>query len=171
MGWYFGVMGQPCSMMLNTLELAEAFELFDRNCDGSIEVTEVKSVMLEIMTAMGQTVLPGAVDAVMHKFPSRYVDRHSFSKVYVEARRDAGLPWMDEFMDAFKAFDKDGNVQLDIEETLALFKETSPVAVPEEEVREIFKKIDTSGDGLIDDREFVAHLTNVWISNFAGGSS
>merc|ERR1712232_960733 len=101
------------------------------------------------------------------RLPEQGLDLNGFRTAYCDARAKQGMPGLDEFIAAFKLFDKDGNGTLDMEETLALFAEVSPVQVPREEIVKTFKKIDTSGDGKIDGTEFAAYLSKVWTTTFS----
>mmetsp|Transcript_79549 Transcript_79549/g.170526 ORF Transcript_79549/g.170526 Transcript_79549/m.170526 type:complete len:681 (-) Transcript_79549:33-2075(-) len=166
--WFLGCTGRDSSMPLNQKQLKEAFELYEHDGDGVLSLSNFTKAIRQIMG-------PGvASDADIAKIAEHMsadgIDLKAFCVLYCTARAKAGMPGLEEFMEAFASFDKDGSGELDQKEVLALFADCSPVTVPEDEIIQLFKEIDQSGDGLIQAKEFVDHLSRVWSTSISGQS-
>lgn len=161
--WYLGCTGRDSSMPLNANQLKEAFELYEHDGGG---VLSVNSFIKAVNQILGPGVAsPVEIARVAEQMPAHGMDLQTFCSMYSTARAKAGMPGLEEFMEAFASFDKDGSGELDLNEVLALFADCSPVTVPVDEVTQLFKVMDKSGDGLIQPKEFADHLSKVWSSS------
>ena len=68
----------------------------------------------------------------------------------------------------FKKFDTDGSGSMDSGELRHLFKQLG-AEFSDQEMAEVMRQLDTSGDGLVDEDEFVEWWTNRALSNRRGG--
>jgi len=162
--WYLGLAGREHSMPLNTAQLQEAFTLYEHDGGGTISSSDLRWGIASLLGPGAAN--PTEVDEVLAKLPTDGIDFDSFVRCYTKAIIDAGMPGIDDIVDAFNAFDTDKNGTLEFKELLAVFSECSPAVVPEAGLNDLFKSIDKSGDGRIDVEEFAAHLALAWMSKF-----
>ena len=66
-------------------------------------------------------VSPGEVDKVVNLFPDKEeINFTAFAQMYNDATAKAGMPGLDEFREAFYAFDRNHDGQLELDELLAV---------------------------------------------------
>lgn len=162
--WYLQLAGRGGSLPLDGEQLKEAFQLYDHDGEGRITQVELQKAISNVMGSGVASV--AEVAEVLSQLPADGADLDSFNRAYAAALAKTGLPGLEDFRDAFSTFDKDKSGALDFKEVQAVFAECSPVHVPEGCLEDLFKRIDTSGDGLIVIDEFLAHLSSVWSSKF-----
>ncbi|CAE8631475.1 unnamed protein product, partial [Polarella glacialis] len=115
-------------------------------------MTTSVSIQLELMgkgvkdrtqdMALANTALKGAV--IIATRAVRLAGRQLIRDIH--AVKAGGMPGLEDFKEAFLAFDTDGDGTLDLAELLDAFKTCAPAEVPEEELKQLFLNIDTSGD-------------------------
>jgi len=162
--WYLGLSGRGTSIPLNLSQLTEAFRFYDRDGTGVISEREFRQALPLVL---GPGVVSSAeLSEVLPLLPFD-LTMEIFVSIYAQARAQWGVPGMEEFMDAFAAFDKDGNQTLELEEFIDVLLMCSPEDACKSEIVRLFSRIDGNADGRIDKSEFVAHLTRVWTARFA----
>ncbi|OWF37200.1 calmodulin-A-like [Mizuhopecten yessoensis] len=136
-------------------EYQTAFDYCDVNKDGTISLSELKTVMQQ------QGFNP--TDEEMEKIIANVDDNGNGSLEFpefvklMETKRKTSNE-LDELTCAFKTFDRDGNGYLDPAE-LSVALRCLGEQLSEEEVKELIKAADQDGDGLIDFNEFITLMT------------
>jgi len=163
--WYCQVVGEGSSLILDALELNQAFKLLDH--DGTGSITEMK-LMHSLSFVFGTgTVNKEKITKVVSKFSSEGMCFSAFVQMYGDAIAAAGLPCRQDFKDAFAAFDREHTGTLSLQDVLAVFADCSTAKVPADRIAALFAVVDKHKSGLIDLEEFLEHLAYVWHSHFA----
>merc|ERR1712083_513961 len=110
---------------------------------------------------------PGEMDRVLEKLPRGGMDLPTFIDAFKKATLQMGMPGMEDIKATFMFFDKNKNGFLELDEMRAMFHESSPVEVPDDEIEKLFRQINTDSDGLISMEEYTNHIANVWVSRFS----
>ena len=155
-------------------ECRECFNLFDRDKDGKISISElglimrslgrapteleVKDYMKSIDKGSGSFDIGGLLDVSRLSFPYYVNPFRSFLRYQVMARSWKSLQEEEEaILNAFKVFDKDNTGKIDAEELRHIFV-TLGDALTQEEVNESLKLANIDSNGKIDYREFAKVL-------------
>ena len=139
-------------------EFKEAFNVFDKNGDGTITSGELSTVM----KSLGQNPTEAEIEEMMNEVDADgngVVTFPEFLTMMVSDRPQA-YDQMEEMRIAFKVFDTDGNGYISREEFKNVM-ETLGEKVTQEEVDEGIKMADVDGDGRVNYEEFIT----MWISN------
>lgn len=132
-------------------EVKEAFQLFDKDGDGNISPDELG----EVLRSLGQTPTKSELVDMINEFDSKgkgTIDFEDFKKIIVAHKTN--FTAKSNVKEAFKAFDKDGNGFISVEE-LKHAMESLGETVSNEELDEMVKMADKNKDGKIDYEEFV----------------
>jgi calmodulin len=155
-------------------ECRECFNLFDRDKDGKISISElglimrslgrapteleVKDYMKSIDKGSGAFDIGGLLDVRPDPFPHSHVFILLNFCIQVMARSWKSLQEEEEaILNAFKVFDKDNTGKIDAEELRHIFV-TLGDALTQEEVNESLKLANIDSNGKIDYREFAKVL-------------
>ncbi|MES1922360.1 calmodulin-like 3 [Bonamia ostreae] len=132
-------------------EIKEAFELFDKNGDGTISALELG----QVLRSLGQNPTESELNDMISEFDSNgkgNIDFEDFKRIISTHKSEFSAK--SNVKEAFKAFDKDGNGFISLEE-LKSAMESLGEKVTKEELQEMVKIADKNNDGKIDYEEFV----------------
>ena len=164
--WYNTVAGRVGNVPLTREQLGAAYFVFEVDGNDLLSKAEFQAC---VATQLGYGTLNVAdVSSVFDKAlapDAKEITFESFRKGYSDALTQSGLPGMDDLRDAFLSFDTDGSGELDASEIAGIFKQCSPVALPEGADDEIFKRIDKNGDGKVSTEEFFSELVTAWVNH------
>ncbi|XP_012617817.1 calmodulin-like [Microcebus murinus] len=128
-----------------TTEFKEAFSLFDKDGDGTITTKELGTVM----RSLGQN--PTDADNV-----NGTIDFPAFLTMMARKMKDTDSE--EETREAFRAFDKDGNVHNSAAELHHVMTNLGE-KLTDEEADEMIREADIDGDGQVNYEEFVQMMT------------
>mmetsp|Transcript_14090 Transcript_14090/g.23307 ORF Transcript_14090/g.23307 Transcript_14090/m.23307 type:complete len:152 (-) Transcript_14090:485-940(-) len=135
-------------------EMKEAFSLFDRDGDGAITLKELGTVM----RSLGQTPTERDLKEMCDELQAdghTVIDFAEF--LTLMARKSKEAYTQDEILDAFRVFDKDGNGYITTVELRHIMTNLGE-KLTDEEVDEMIREADVSGDGRVNYTEFVQLL-------------
>jgi centrin-3 len=133
----------------------EAFSLFDTDHSGTIDYRELKVAM----RALGFAVKKDEVDAIMREYDrddSGSIEYPEFREIMMERMGDRNP--QDELAKAFKIFDDDGSGVITVRNLRRIAKELGE-DVNDEELFAMIDEFDQNGDGVIDEKEFLAIMS------------
>ncbi|XP_011427026.1 calmodulin-A-like [Crassostrea angulata] len=137
-------------------EFREAFNLFDKDGDGSITTMELGTVM----RSLGQNPTEGELQDMINEVDydeSGTIDFDEFLQMMARKMRDTDTT--EELKEAFKVFDKDGNGFISASELRHVMKSLGE-RLTDEEVDEMIKEADLDGDGQVNYEEFVKMMAS-----------
>ncbi|KAI9286661.1 hypothetical protein BC943DRAFT_321138 [Umbelopsis sp. AD052] len=134
-------------------ELKSLFKSFDRNHDGTISRDELYSVLAsmnmlptnEQLDAMLPDGKPASFDVFCNIMSPTFIEQSS------EKTADQ------ELMEAFKAFDKDGNGYISASELKSMMRSLGD-RVSDEDVQKIIADVDANGDGMVSYEEYLTMM-------------
>ena len=132
-------------------EYRDAFEMFDKDKDGTITAKELANVMRSLNQDPSEQELHDMINEVDQDGNGR-IDFEEF--VMLMNRRSKETDTEEEVINAFRVFDKDGNGLISSTE-LRHIMTTLGDRLTEEEVDEMIREADIDGDGYINYEEFV----------------
>ncbi|XP_048732599.1 calmodulin-A-like [Ostrea edulis] len=132
-------------------EFREAFNLFDKDGDGSITTTELGTVMRSLGQNPTESELQDMINEVDYD-ESGTIDFEEFLQMMARKMRDTDTK--EELKEAFKVFDKDGNGFISASELRHVMKSLGE-RLTDEEVDEMIREADQDGDGQVNYDEFV----------------
>ena len=132
-------------------EYRAAFELFDKDRDGSISTRDLGFVMRNLGQIPSEEELKEMIKEV-DMDGSGTIDFKEFLCLMVKKMR--GSDTEEELLEAFKVFDRDGNGFITTHELRNIMNNLGEGLEPEE-IEEMIKEADTDGNGQIDYDEFV----------------
>ncbi len=132
-------------------EYRDAFEMFDRDKDGTITAKELANVMRSLNQEPTEQELFEMINEVDVDGNGR-IDFEEF--VTLMNRRSKETDTEDEVINAFRVFDKEGNGCIGSGE-LKHIMTTIGDKLTEDEVEEMIREADIDGDGYINYEEFV----------------
>lgn len=135
-------------------ELRQVFDKFDSNKDGKISREEYKA----ILKAMGKEVpLTRVVNQI---FEVADLDRDGFIDFneFVEVQKKGGGVKNVDLQSAFRAFDKDSDGMISVEEVFELLKKLGE-RCSLRDCKKMVRAVDANGDGVIDMDEFKTMMT------------
>lgn len=139
-------------------EIQEAFDLFDTDGTGIIDVKEIKLVM----RALGFEILKDELKAISMKFNSKStIDYQEFLSLMKPKMKERNS--RQEFIKAFKLFDQDETGCITLRDLQRVSKELGE-SLTKDELQEMIDVADKNGDGNIDQHEFlkVMKLTKLY---------
>ncbi len=131
-------------------EFKEAFQIFDKDGDGSITLKELGIVMRTLGQETSDEVLEKMITEVDDD-RSKTIDFREFLSLMEKKIRENDTEA--ELMEAFKIFDRDNNGLISLQELR--FVMTKGEKLKEEEINDLIREADVNGDGYIDYEEFV----------------
>lgn len=132
-------------------EFREAFNLYDKDGDGTITVLEIGC----IMRSLGQTPTDAELQDLIDEIDtdkSGTIDFTEFIKMM--SKKATHINSESELIEAFKVFDKDGNEFITSQELRHVMTNLGE-KITEEEADVMIKEADLDGDGKINYEEFV----------------
>ncbi|XP_064884170.1 uncharacterized protein LOC102085725 isoform X2 [Columba livia] len=132
-----------------TAELREAFDLFDPDGEGLIDVGDLKMNVRALGCELEKS--------EMKKIVSEFGEKGS-GKVTFQSYLQAEPCEKKEILKVFNAFDCDGTGKISLEDLKAVAEEVGE-DISEEELQEMIDEADVDGDGEVDEEEFLRILT------------
>ena len=144
-------------------EFKEAFQIFDKDGDGSITTKELGTVMRSLgQNPSDDEIRQMIIDVDEDK--SETIDFKEFLGLMAKKMKENDSE--DELIDAFKVFDRDDNGKISAHE-LRYVMLSSGEDLTEQVIQEMVLEADTDGDGFIDYEEFVRIMMNqYYIGNY-----
>lgn len=140
-------------------EFRETFSLFDVDGSGTVTAEELATVM----RSLGQ--YPSDADcramiANLDEDHSGAIGFEEFLRLMVSQMKDAERKNLhdsqkDEFIQAFKCFDRDGNGYVDAAELRYMMQNHGTMRLTDDEVNEMMSDADINGDGKLNFEEFI----------------
>ncbi|KAH8548334.1 hypothetical protein BGW37DRAFT_430958 [Umbelopsis sp. PMI_123] len=140
------------------VELRSLFKSFDRNHDGSISREELYSVLSSMNMPPSKEQLDAMVNAqqlyIIH--PASF---DMFCSIMLPTFNEQGEERTvdQELMEAFKAFDKDGNGYISATELKSMMRSLGD-RVSDEDVQKIIAEVDVNGDGMVSYEEYLTMM-------------
>jgi calmodulin len=134
-----------------TNELKITFEIFDKDFDGFINIEEFGYVMMSLGYELSETELQDMMKEVMKDELNR-INFEQFMLIMNKRGKDTDI--VEEYIEAFRVFDREGNGTLNREELRLIMVALGDKVVPEE-LDIMLRDADVNGDGLIEYRKFV----------------
>lgn len=134
----------------------EAFNLFDTDCSGTIDTRELTVAM----RALGFAVTTEDVTAIMETYDrddSGSIEFSEFKEIMGE--KIGGRDPQSELQKAFAVFDDDGSGKISTRNLKRIARELGE-DVDDETIAAMIDEFDKNGDGVIDEAEFLAIMTN-----------
>ncbi len=137
------------------MEYLTAFEVFDKNHDGVINIKELGSILRNLgqnptEKQMHEMILEVDTDG------SGTIDFKEFIGLIIRKTKESDLD--DEIKDAFGVFDKDGNKIITSHEMRGVMSRIKVIS--EEDIEEMIGEADIDGDGQIDYEEFIRMMNS-----------
>eukprot|EP00746_Dinoflagellata_sp_MGD_P007061 gnl/MRDRNA2_/MRDRNA2_113949_c0_seq1.p1 gnl/MRDRNA2_/MRDRNA2_113949_c0~~gnl/MRDRNA2_/MRDRNA2_113949_c0_seq1.p1 ORF type:complete len:258 (+),score=51.66 gnl/MRDRNA2_/MRDRNA2_113949_c0_seq1:51-824(+) len=142
-------------------EFKETFALFDADGSGTVTAEELGTVM----RSLGQ--YPSDADcramiAMLDDDSSGAINFEEFLRLMVaqmkeHEKKEALYSQREEFVQAFKIFDRDGNGYVDAQELRYMMQNHGTMRLTDDEVNEMMSDADVNGDGKLNFEEFI-HL-------------
>lgn len=134
-------------------EIKSVFALFDKNGDGKLEISEIKSFMI----ALGRETSDEEVQKLMEKVDS---DKNGFITIdefieYMDETFVISKDQVNELIEAFKIFDIDNSGNISKAEFKNILTKFGKNEFTEEDIEDIFNLIDIDKDGSINYAEFI----------------
>ncbi|XP_035693451.1 calmodulin-A-like [Branchiostoma floridae] len=149
-----GTKGHASTDRLTEEQIAEyrqAFDMFDQNGDGHITTAELGNVL----RALGQNPTDAELRDMIKKADVDGDGTTNFSEfLRLVSRKSTRENTEQELLDAFRAFDKDGNGYITKRELRHVMSSLG-TELTEEELMKIIREADRDGDGQISYQEFV----------------
>lgn len=135
-------------------EYKDAFEMFDRDKDGTITAKELANVMCSLNQDPTEEELNEMI-AEVDLDGNGEIDFEEF--VTLMNRRSKETDTEEEVLNAFKVFDKEGNGLISITDLRHIMM-TLGDQLNEEEVDDMLREADTDGDGFINYEDFIRRM-------------
>ena len=132
-------------------EFKEAFNLYDKDGDGTITILELGSIMRSLGHTTSDVELQDLIDEIDND-KNGSIDFSEF--VMMMSKKTNHVNSESELIEAFKVFDKDGNGFITSQELRHVMTNLGE-KITEKEADEMIKEADLDGDGRIDYEEFV----------------
>ena len=131
-------------------EFKEAFQIFDKNGDGSITTKELGTVMRSLGQNPSDDEIKGMIEKVdLDK--SETIDFKEFLGLMATKMKEGNTE--DALIEAFRKFDRDGNGKISSYELKYVMK-MKGMELNDQEIQTLIQEADTDGDGYIDYQEF-----------------
>ena len=133
-------------------ELKDAFSLFDKDGDGSIDYDELRTVM----TSLGHNLTTTELQEMIDEVDSDGNGKIEFSEfITMMTQKIKTCSYHNEVLQVFKILDKDGSgsiSEVELREVMASIGED----VTDEEIREMIHEADTDGSGQVNFKQFAS---------------
>ena len=131
-------------------EVKEAFDMFDRDKDGKININELSNVM----KALGYNLTEKEVSEIMGENDNDNDGKLKLEEVlFLVNNRSKEIDTEDELIEAFRLFDKEGKGYIGIDEIKHLLLMLGE-SMTNEEIEEIITQADLDGDGKVSYQDF-----------------
>ncbi|XP_052105377.1 calmodulin-A-like [Mytilus californianus] len=138
-------------------EFKEAFKNFDKNGDGKISCKELRT----FLKSVGQDSSDAEVQRIMIRVDhdnSGSIEFQEFLTMMSTEETEKSPATTDQFRDAFREFDKDGNGVITMKEfKKAMAKVGNKLS--DKQIKQMIKEVDLDGDGEINYKEFVQMMS------------
>ncbi len=132
--------------------LKKAFEVFDKNKDGNISISDLK----DLVKLLGQEISDVQLQSIIHEVDSDGKEKIDFKEFLGLMSRKMRDPDTDEeLIEVFKVFDSEGDGTISKKEMKLIVGEN----LSEEEIEEIFKE-GANGEERINYEDFVRMIIN-----------
>ncbi|GAB0195272.1 caltractin-like [Grus japonensis] len=136
-------------------ELREAFELFDRDGCGVVDVRALKITVRALGCELGKE----EMKRIVSQFGKEGSGKLSFKSFLQVVTQKMAEPCVEkEILRAFKVFDCDGTGKISFENLKVVASEVGE-DITDEELQEMIDEADVNGDGEVDKQEFLRMLT------------
>jgi len=132
-------------------ELKIAFELFDKNNDGLLDINELGNVMNSLGWEYNITELEDMIYEVC-KESEKTLNFEKFMTIM--NKRSSEVDTLEEYTEAFRIFDREGIGRINIEEMKEILISLGD-GITIDQIETIFKEADIYSDGYIEYRKFV----------------
>jgi len=135
-------------------EFKEAFSLFDKDGDGTIDNEELGTVL----RSLGNQPTDEDVEDMIReadKDGNGTIDFGEFIEMMPTQERDENAE--EEMLEAFRVFDTDGNGSITADELRQIFNNLGE-KLTDDEISDMIEEADTDGDGEINYQEFVTMM-------------
>ncbi|NXU32455.1 CETN1 protein, partial [Thalassarche chlororhynchos] len=140
-------------------ELREAFESFDRDGSGLIDVSNLKARSCKNAAALGCELGREEMKRIVSEFSEEGSGKLTFkSFLQVMTQKMAEPCLKKEILEAFKVFDCDGTGKISFENLKVVASEIGE-DITDEELQEMIDEADVDGDGEVNKQEFLRMLT------------
>lgn len=131
--------------------IEEAFRMFDRNKDGTISISELRT----IMQILGNNPTEKDIKKVMREADKDGNGTLDFDEFALLMSKYLKKPEQEEIelLESFRVFDKDNSGYIELSEIKELMKSIGE-KLTDEQIEDIFNKGDLNGDGRLDYQEF-----------------
>jgi len=132
-------------------EFKEAFSLFDKDGDGTIDADELGTVL----RSLGHQPTEEEVEDMIREADTDgngTIDFQEFIEMMPTQERDDNAE--EEMLEAFRVFDTDGNGSITADELRQIFNNLGE-KLTDEEISDMIQEADKDGDGEINYQEFV----------------
>ena len=146
------------SDQMKEAELKEAFAMFDKDSDGTITLKELATTLSLLGINPSEEELLVMFNSV-DLDTNGVIDYEEFKLLMEQHLKNEPMTEEQEFREAFKAFDRDGNGKIDAGE-LRQAMTTLGESVGDNQVKDMIQAADKDGDGEINYEEFVDMLKN-----------
>ena len=134
-------------------EIAEVFNMFDKNGDGNLLNSEIEA----FLRAIGQDPNQDDVNKLVETIDldkNGYITLDEFM-IYMDDAFVISQDQIDELIDAFKIFDFDNSGSISREEFKNILVRYGKDEFSEENINDIFSMVDSDNNGLINYAEFI----------------
>ncbi|XP_009573369.1 PREDICTED: caltractin-like, partial [Fulmarus glacialis] len=136
-------------------ELREAFELFDRDGSGLIDVSDLKITVRALGCELGRE----EMKRIVSEFGEEGSGKLTFKLFLQVMTQKMAEPCLKkEILQAFEVFDCDGTGKISFENLKVVASEVGE-DITDEELQEMIDEADVDGDGEVDKQEFLRMLT------------
>jgi calmodulin len=132
-------------------EFQEAFKLFDKDNNGSITIQELGTVMRSLGQTPSESELVDMINEVDADGDGA-IDFNEFLVMMAKKMKDVDQE--DEYKEAFKVFDKDGNGYIEPAELKQVMQSLGET-LTDADIEDMMKEADTDNDGRVNYDEFV----------------
>jgi len=136
-------------------EFKEAFKLFDKDGDGTIDSSELGTVMRSLGQNPTENELVDMINEV-DADGNGCIDFEEFIQMMAKKMQDTDSE--QELREAFRVFDRDGNGFISAGELRHVMTNLGE-KLTDDEVDEMIREADLDGDGLVNYEEFVTMMT------------
>lgn len=136
--------------------LYEAFQIFDKNSDGSVTMKEID----DVMQSLGFSVSEDELESVINKVDSNRngsIEFEEFLRLMFQHLADSANDAADDIRHAFDIFDRDKDGYISAVE-LSMVMESIGEKMSETDIKNLMREADKDGDGRVNFEEFQAML-------------